>query len=71
MNNLSQMDTFQNYYHAHNDNSFVRELTPDPETEKNFPNNISRAVSTGHYVLSVTTPIPDPLMITYNKDLMQ
>ena len=63
------MNTFQNYYHKHNHNFYIQQLTPDPESEANYPNKITRSVGSGHYVLSEATPITDPQMITYNSDL--
>lgn len=65
------MDTFQTYYHKHNHNSYLQQLSPDAETEENYPNKETRSVRSGHYVLSEATPIPDPLMITYSHDLMK
>lgn len=65
------MSTFQNYYHKYNNNSYIQQLTQDPEADANYPNKATRAVKSGHYVLSEATPILDPLMITYNRELAQ
>jgi serine/tyrosine/threonine adenylyltransferase len=63
------MTSFYEYYQTHNDNSYVRQLHPDPETKKNHPNQETRSVESGHYVESVATPLSDPYMITYNDSL--
>lgn len=63
------MNSFQEYYDAYNNNSYVRQLNPDPETVKYYPNKTSRSVKSGHYVLSESTPIPDPVMIQYSESL--
>lgn len=65
------MNSFENYYEAYNDNSYIRQLVPDPETEKNYPNARARPVKSGHYVLATTTPISDPYMISYSDALMK
>lgn len=65
------MSTFQDYYQKYNDNSYVQQLSKDPESDVNYPNKETRSVRSGHYVVSEATPIPDPVLVTYNESLMQ
>lgn len=51
------------------DNSLLRELTPDPESKKLFPNKISRAVKSGHWVNVLPTPLAEPFLIAYSPDM--
>ncbi|VBB19061.1 hypothetical protein YASMINEVIRUS_1593 [Yasminevirus sp. GU-2018] len=61
--------TLEKYYLSYSDNSYIRQLDVDTESEKNYPNNKSRSVTSGHYVLSKPTPLKDPVLISFSKDL--
>jgi len=45
------------------DHSWLRELVADPETAQHEPNQRSRQVRSGHYVLVKPTPLPDPSLV--------
>eukprot|EP00238_Polyblepharides_amylifera_P009021 CAMPEP_0196584756 /NCGR_PEP_ID=MMETSP1081-20130531/48356_1 /TAXON_ID=36882 /ORGANISM="Pyramimonas amylifera, Strain CCMP720" /LENGTH=618 /DNA_ID=CAMNT_0041906083 /DNA_START=228 /DNA_END=2085 /DNA_ORIENTATION=+ len=51
------------------DHSWLRDLSPDPETEKYEPNHSSRQVRSGHYVLVRPTPLPAPSLVTYSPEM--
>lgn len=59
------------YYAKFNDNSYLRHTSPNPETKSLYPDRTSRSVTSGHYVLSVPTPLPDPVMLSCSKDVMK
>lgn len=46
-------------------------LSPDPEQEKYYPNNIPRPVKDGHYVMVKTTPLPDPVLVHHSMDMAE
>ena len=51
------------------DQSWLRCLDGDPETEEHAPNKSSRRVKSGHFVLVKPTPLPDPLLIIHSTAL--
>eukprot|EP00966_Prymnesium_polylepis_P105565 2445176-Prymnesium_polylepis.1 len=53
----------------HVDNSYLRELQPDPEMELHAPNTLQREVSSGHYVLVAPTPLPLPYVVACSADV--
>jgi uncharacterized protein YdiU (UPF0061 family) len=56
---------------ARADHSWIRHLTPDPETERYAPNRSSREVKSGHYVLVKPTPLRNPRTVLYSKEMLQ
>lgn len=66
---MSGAKTLNEYFSKYSDNSYIKQLLPDPETEKYAPNKKSRPVKLGHYVLVKSTPIKDPYMIMYSRNL--
>lgn len=53
------------------DHSWLRELSPDPETEAYYPNKSRRQVLSGHYVRVRPTPLPEAHLIIYSRDLLE
>lgn len=53
------------------DNSWVKNLTADPETDEHKPNKTSREVKSGHYVLVKPTPLPDPKLVHISRILAE
>eukprot|EP00729_Bicosta_minor_P005386 gene5386-4614_t len=51
------------------DNSWIRMLDADPETEANAPNKESREVRSGHYVLVKPDPLADPELLIHSPSL--
>ena len=52
------------------DNSFQRELAPDPENGRYFPNQTMRAVMSGHYVNVKPAPLQNPYLVSYSSDML-
>ena len=52
----------------HLDNSYLRELTPDPDMDRHAPNKRQREVNRGHYVLVPPTPLPLPYPVACSAD---
>ena len=50
--------------------SLLKNLDSDPNQEKFYPNNKSRPVSSGHYVLVKPTPLNNSKILHYSADLM-
>ncbi|CAE7899483.1 selO, partial [Symbiodinium microadriaticum] len=53
------------------DHSWLRQLQPDPETDKYQPNKRSRQVKSGHYVRVAPTPLPEPKLIIYSAAMAE
>jgi len=53
------------------DNSLMRNLVKDPESDSKFPNNTARPVKSGHYVNVKPRPLPDPRLVHYSVDMLQ
>eukprot|EP00928_Gymnodinium_smaydae_P045640 TRINITY_DN30395_c0_g2_i1.p1 TRINITY_DN30395_c0_g2~~TRINITY_DN30395_c0_g2_i1.p1 ORF type:complete len:563 (-),score=121.99 TRINITY_DN30395_c0_g2_i1:214-1902(-) len=51
------------------DNSFVRDMTVDPEAEKNRPNQKMREVKLGHYVPVAPRPLPTPDLVIWSPEM--
>ena len=51
------------------DHSWLKQLTPDPETSKHAPNRSSRQVKSGHYVRVAPTPLSDPKLVIHSPDM--
>eukprot|EP00929_Paragymnodinium_shiwhaense_P061704 TRINITY_DN30843_c0_g1_i1.p1 TRINITY_DN30843_c0_g1~~TRINITY_DN30843_c0_g1_i1.p1 ORF type:complete len:694 (-),score=107.48 TRINITY_DN30843_c0_g1_i1:163-2244(-) len=51
------------------DHSWMRELVPDPETDKYVPNRTSRQVKAGHYVEVKPTPLQEPYLVTFSRSM--
>lgn len=62
---------FKNYYEQYNDNSYIDQLNIDPMNDDNYPNQISRSVGSGHYVLSIPIGLSDPVMVGFSTELMK
>eukprot|EP01126_Amoeba_proteus_P040596 TRINITY_DN4335_c0_g1_i3.p1 TRINITY_DN4335_c0_g1~~TRINITY_DN4335_c0_g1_i3.p1 ORF type:complete len:621 (+),score=151.79 TRINITY_DN4335_c0_g1_i3:45-1907(+) len=56
-------------FFANRDNSWVKNLLPDPQTKQFEPNKKSREVKAGHYVFVTPTPLPDPFLICHSPVL--
>jgi len=52
------------------DHSWTRHLTPDPETERRAPNRSSREVKSGHFVRVKPTPLRNPRVVMYSKEMV-
>lgn len=48
------------------DHSWLKQLTPDPETSKHAPNRSSRQVRSGHYVRVAPTPLSSPKLVLHS-----
>lgn len=46
--------------------SWLRRLTPDPETQRHTPNRQARQVRSGHYVTVMPTALPDARLVIYS-----
>lgn len=53
------------------DQSWLQQLTPDPETDKYAPNKSSRQVRSGHYIRVLPTPLPKPKLVTYSRPMAE
>lgn len=51
------------------DNTYIKTLDADPESNNHLPNKTSREVKSGHYVLVTTTTLPDPKLIIFSQNL--
>ena len=51
------------------DNSLLRELDPDPNSEGGYPNRASRAVDRGYWVAVEPTPLLDPTLVAHSADM--
>mmetsp|Transcript_56119 Transcript_56119/g.121417 ORF Transcript_56119/g.121417 Transcript_56119/m.121417 type:complete len:659 (-) Transcript_56119:240-2216(-) len=54
---------------SRSDNSWLRELVCDPEAEANRPNKSPRQVRSGHFVPVEPTPLPEPYLVAYSRDM--
>ncbi len=52
------------------DNSFLRELQPDPQAARFAPNRQSREVLSGHFVPVRPTPLPEPALVIASADML-
>ncbi|KAL1518748.1 hypothetical protein AB1Y20_003033 [Prymnesium parvum] len=52
----------------HLDNSYVRELLPDPDAALAAPNKSPRSVRRGHFVLLEPTPLPSPYLVACSAE---
>ena len=50
-------------------NTFLQDLEADPEQEQQAPNKRRREVRSGHYVLVKPTPLPEPSLVSYSKNM--
>lgn len=66
---MNDPKTITEYFSRYSDNSYIKQLLPDPETEQYAPNKKSRSVKSGHYVPVKSTPISNPNLIAYSKNL--
>lgn len=66
---MNEAKTITEYFSRYSDNSYIKQLLPDPETEQYNPNKQSRPVKSGHYVLVKSTPISNSHLIAYSKNL--
>jgi len=48
------------------DHSWMRQLTPDPETQRHVPNRSSRQVKSGHYVRVAPTALKKPKLVIHS-----
>ena len=53
------------------DNSYVAELSPDPESASRSPNKTSREVFSGHYVPVRPTPLPSPRLVIASLEMLR
>lgn len=51
------------------DHSWLKQLSPDPETAGHEPNRTSRQVRSGHYVLVQPTPLPRPALVMHSPHM--
>jgi len=49
--------------------SWTSSLTADPEQKRHAPNKRAREVASGHYVLVRPTPLPDPYLVSYSREV--
>lgn len=49
--------------------SWVQQLSADPETQANAPNRRSRQVRSGHYVRVLPSPLPDPELVIHSPQV--
>ena len=55
----------------HVDNSWIRDLLPDPDQELHRPNNYAREVRRGHYVQVKPRPLPNPKLEMCSPHVMR
>lgn len=53
------------------DQSWLQQLSPDPETEIHAPNKSPRQVTSGHYVEVLPSPLPDPELVVYSAEVAE
>eukprot|EP00747_Dinoflagellata_sp_TGD_P218799 gnl/TRDRNA2_/TRDRNA2_91000_c0_seq2.p1 gnl/TRDRNA2_/TRDRNA2_91000_c0~~gnl/TRDRNA2_/TRDRNA2_91000_c0_seq2.p1 ORF type:complete len:594 (-),score=85.48 gnl/TRDRNA2_/TRDRNA2_91000_c0_seq2:170-1873(-) len=53
------------------DHSWLRQLEPDPETERHVPNRHSREVRSGHFVRVQPVPLPKPLLVIHSPSVAE
>lgn len=53
------------------DQSWLQQLSPDPETEIHAPNKSPRQVTSGHYVEVLPSPLPDPELGVYSAEVAE
>ena len=51
------------------DNSWLAQLSADPDTANHAPNKRQRMVNSGHYVLVKPTPLPSPYMVAHSREV--
>jgi uncharacterized protein YdiU (UPF0061 family) len=59
------------WINSNEDLSMINSLNKDPESDKFYPNQSSRSVKSGHYVLVKPTPLRDPYLVAYSLPLAQ
>lgn len=68
-NNLKE--SIMKAFAAQSNPSWVEQLDADKDQEKHAPNNESRRVISGHYVLVEPTPLAAPILVHHSKELAQ
>ena len=53
------------------DNSFMRELLEDPDSQAKYPNRSTRPVKTGHFVQVAPTPLQAPYVVAVSNSMLQ
>ena len=53
------------------DNSYIRELRPDPEQELHTPNRLPREVGSGHFVQVEPTRLPMPYLVACSNEVLE
>jgi len=53
------------------DQSWLDQLTPDPETDLHVPNTDPREVKSGHFVEVWPTPLADPKMVVHSTEVAE
>ena len=53
------------------DNSWARELRPDPEHAQYTPNRRAREVFGGHFVPVKPTPLREPYLVAYSREVVE
>ena len=51
--------------------SWLQRLTADPETQRHEPNQSAREVTSGHYVEVFPTPLQEPELVVYSKEVAE
>ena len=62
-------ESFNHFVISHRDNSLLRDLTIDPQSEHNYPNQQRRQVQSGHYVAVVPRPLSQPELCLHSSQL--
>ena len=53
------------------DNTFMRELLEDPDSQAKYPNRSTRPVKTGHFVQVAPTPLQAPYVVAVSNSMLQ
>lgn len=61
---MSYLDSIENV-------TYTKHLVPDPESDKNYPNQNMREVKSGHFVYVKCTPLKNPQVVAVSNDMMK
>jgi uncharacterized protein YdiU (UPF0061 family) len=53
------------------DHSWVRQLSPDPDQQRHWPNKHAREVNSGHYVKVDPTPLLEPYLVAFAPEVAE
>jgi len=69
MINKRMANEITDWIKSNEDLSWLNSLNKDPDSDEHYPNQSSRSVKSGHYVLVKPVPLRDPFLVTYSLPL--